>query len=109
VDEEGRIDTDDGAVAAVDLVGMCVTAQPSIGLVEGDSVTTGQHERSSQTGYTAADNGDRSTFFLRHVRYSEQGLEWMPVTDVTFAGRPRRPLLRMTGCTTPKRGGDRRL
>jgi hypothetical protein len=43
------------------------------------------------------------------VRYSEQGLEWMPVTDVTFAGRPRRPLLRMTGCTTPKRGGDRRL
>ncbi len=78
VNEEGRVDTDDGAVPAVDRMGMCVTAQPGVGLVEGDAVTTGQHERSGQTGYTAADNRDRPTFCLRHGGIRSRGASGRP-------------------------------
>ena len=43
VHEEGRVHTDDLAVAAVDVVGVGVPAEPGVGLEERDTVTSGQH------------------------------------------------------------------
>jgi len=58
MDEKSRIDTDRGAVAAVDRMGVRVAAQPGVGLIESDAVTTGQHIGGGEASNAAADHGD---------------------------------------------------
>jgi hypothetical protein len=55
VHEERRVDTDVGAVAAVDEVGVGMSAQPGGRLIKGDAVAAGQGERGGQASDTAAD------------------------------------------------------
>ena len=54
-------------------MGVGVAAEPIVGLVEGDSVTSGQDVSRGETGYSAADDGDRPArrgVFLMHTSYS---------------------------------------
>ncbi len=71
VHQERRVDAHGGAIAAVDEVGVGMTAQPAVGLIQRDPVTSGQHVSGGQTGDTAADHRHRAREWLLHNTYSE--------------------------------------
>ena len=73
VDQERRVDADDVAVAAVDEVGVRMSAESGVGLEQGDPVAGRQHVGRRQAGNAAADDGDRppGELFTFHDLYSE--------------------------------------
>ena len=60
VHQERAVDGDDLAVPAVDVVGVCVTAEPGIRLEQRDPVPLGQFVGGGQTRHAAPDDGDRT-------------------------------------------------
>ena len=73
VDQEGAVDADDVAVAAVEIMGVRVPPDPGVRLEQRDSVAGRQHVCRRQPGNPTSDDGDRAPAWLRllHIRYSE--------------------------------------
>ena len=64
VDQESGVDADDVAVTAVQVMGVGVSADPAVGLEQGDPVAGRQHVRRRQPCDPAADDGDGAPAWL---------------------------------------------
>ena len=74
VHQERRVDADDVAVAAVEVVGVRVPPDPGVGLEQRDSIPARQHVCRRQPGNPTSDDGDRPSawLYLLHIQYSER-------------------------------------